>query len=214
MQPNDRFKVGKGLAALVAILVLGGCVGGVRNSVDMAPNIDRRFPIELSSSIKTQTLDMTASQASLTRAQRAQMDVFVRKYLRGGRGPMDIVVAGARKDDPTALARGAMVRQALLRAGMMRHEIRVQVAMIGDAAKGPVVLSFKAYRAQVRNCGDMSSAHTFNPHNRSYSNLGCALQTNRAAMVSNPGDLASSRPEVPTDSRRRGRYVEGYKAGN
>ena len=127
---------------------------------------------------------------------------------------MDIVVAGRHKGDSLALVRGAIVQQALLKEGMMRQELRVRIADVGGATKGPVVLSFKAYRAQVRDCGDMSTAHTFNPRNRSYSNYGCAIQTNTAAMVSNPGDLVSSRPENATGSRHGDRPVGSFKSGN
>ena len=213
MKPFIRFRGVAAIATIALPLAVAGCTV-VRNTTDMAPDIDRRFPLQLSSSTKTQTLDLGATQTSLTRAQRAQLSGFVRGYLRSGRGPMDIVVAGRNKGDALALVRGAMVQQALLKEGMMRQELRVRIADVGGGSKGPVVLSFKAYRVNVRDCGDVSAAHTFNPRNRSYSNFGCAIQSNTAAMISNPGDLVSSRPEEATDSRRRGTFVNKYKSGN
>ena len=50
MKPFTRFRRIVAVAALVLPLAVGGC-SFVSNTTDMAPDIDKRFPYELSSSI-------------------------------------------------------------------------------------------------------------------------------------------------------------------
>jgi pilus assembly protein CpaD len=44
------------------------------------------------------------------------------------------------------------------------------------------------------------------------SNFGCAVNSNLAAMVANPGDLVSGRESTSTRCRARNKAIEAYRA--
>jgi pilus assembly protein CpaD len=64
-------------------------------------------------------------------------------------------------------------------------------------AKGPVQLSYIRSVAVTKECGDWSSDMANTSSNESYTNYGCAVQNNIAAMVVNPDDFVTPRPTTP-----------------
>ena len=64
-------------------------------------------------------------------------------------------------------------------------------------SKGPVQISYLRSVAVTRECGDWSTDLANTPSNAPYSNLGCSIQNNYAAMVLNPDDFVVPEPTPP-----------------
>jgi pilus assembly protein CpaD len=84
--------------------------------------------------------------------------------------------------------------QLLLQSGISPSMI-VQATYPGPA-KGPVQLSYLRSVAVTKECGDWSSDMADTSNNQPYSDMGCSIQNNIAAMVVNPEDFVV--PEVTT----------------
>lgn len=79
-------------------------------------------------------------------------------------------------------------------------------------AKGPVQLSYTRSVAVTKECGDWSSDMANTSSNGSYSNYGCAIQNNIAAMVVNPDDFEVPRPTTPALAATRTPAVTALNA--
>jgi pilus assembly protein CpaD len=64
-------------------------------------------------------------------------------------------------------------------------------------SKGSVLLSYIRSVAVTRECGDWSEDMSNTSRNEPYTNFGCAIQNNTAAMVVNPDDFVVPRTTTP-----------------
>lgn len=85
--------------------------------------------------------------------------------------------------------------QLLVQSGVSPDMI-VQKTYPGPS-KGPVQLSYIRSVAVTKECGDWSSNLAEMPGNEPFSNYGCSVQNNIAAMVANPDDFVVPRPTAP-----------------
>jgi pilus assembly protein CpaD len=65
------------------------------------------------------------------------------------------------------------------------------------SSKAPVQLTYIRSVAVTKECGDWSSDMANTSKNEPFSNFGCSIQHNIAAMVVNPDDFVAPRPETP-----------------
>jgi pilus assembly protein CpaD len=65
------------------------------------------------------------------------------------------------------------------------------------ASKGPVQLSYLRTVAVTKECGDWSESMSDTGTNEPYSNFGCSIQNNIAAMVVDPQDFEVPKPMPP-----------------
>jgi len=97
--------------------------------------------------------------------------------------------------------------------GIPRDKILVSTH---DVANGDyrVDVSFIAYKARARECGDDWSENlAFSADNLTNKNFGCSIQRNIAAMVSDPRDLLGPRRFDPADANRAATVIGNYQQG-
>lgn len=102
-------------------------------------------------------------------------------------------------------AAGILVRQGIARQSII-------ITPVGGAGHA-VTLSFAAKVAETKPCGDWSENLRSNQFNESGTAFGCAVQQNIAAMVTNPEDFETPRPQTPTRSVTQNPALDRYNNG-
>lgn len=142
---------------------------------------------------------------------KAQMDALwglVMTWRDSGAGQLQVETP----QGPLAAEMAAHVEDTLQGFGVRRD----QYALSFYPAEGPepvVRVSYKRYTAAIPHCGDRFTDFTKTFSNGEEGDFGCAVTANIAAMVANPSDLASHRPEDPIDAGRRQVVLDKYRAG-
>jgi pilus assembly protein CpaD len=82
------------------------------------------------------------------------------------------------------------------------------------ARAAPLIISYRTYNAVVPNCRDLSFWDmTDTSTNSAMPSLGCAVNTNLAAMIADPSDLVGDQPTDPADIGRRQIVMTKYRNG-
>ncbi|GAA4002966.1 CpaD family pilus assembly protein [Sphingomonas humi] len=82
----------------------------------------------------------------------------------------------------------------------------------GAIPPGAVRVVVTRTRASVPGCPNWSSSNMPNYTNELTSNYGCAVNSNLAAMVANPGDLVSGRESATNDATVGNKAIDVYRA--
>ena len=82
-----------------------------------------------------------------------------------------------------------------------------------SGSDAPITLRFLRYKAETKPCGNWSKNVAKDAFNGSSPNFGCASQSNLAALVEDPLDLAKPREVDPADPARRATVLSKYRAG-
>ncbi len=146
-----------------------------------------RGPITLNVANKSGTLQATQINAVADFARDAAVS-----------GVMPVTIsrpAGASSRLASEIA-NLMVQQ-----GVSSHAIHM--ATYSGAAGGPVKITYRTPRATVAKCGNWSEDISNTKFNEPMPNLGCAVQTNIAAMVINPDDFNGPQPTDPVMASTR-----------
>jgi pilus assembly protein CpaD len=148
--------------------------------------------------------DAAAPAGMLAPAEKARLDSWFRG-LDLGYG--DIIYV----DAPAADSARYEVAQVASNFGMMVQPGAPVTA--GPVNPGSVRVIVTRTRAEVPGCPNWSVAAQPNYNNRSMSNFGCAVNSNLAAMVANPGDLVHGREgTVLVDPYTGMKAVDFYRA--
>ena len=148
--------------------------------------------------------DAAAPDGSLPSAESARLDGWFRS-LDLGYGD-SIYVDG----DYAGAARGE-VAQVAGRYGLLVSD--GAPVTVGAVQPGTVRVVVSRARASVPNCPNWSEPSQPNYANRSLSNLGCAVNSNMAAMVANPEDLIYGREGSGVgDPRTSSKAVQSYRS--
>ena len=83
----------------------------------------------------------------------------------------------------------------------------------GTVQPGSVRVVVARRRAVVPGCPNWSQPSQTDWDNKIMSDFGCGVNSNLAAMVANPADLAQPRAETPASSTRRSVVLEAYRKG-
>ena len=83
----------------------------------------------------------------------------------------------------------------MVNEGVARTGVDFRVYKAGSMA--PVRVSFISTYASTKKCGDWSTDLSDTSENTAYPNLGCAVQTNLAAMVADPDTLVVPKTKAP-----------------
>ena len=147
--------------------------------------------------------DAAAPAGMLAPAEKARLDSWFRG-LDLGYGDLIYV------DAPGADSARYEVAQVAGNFGMMVQAGTPVTA--GAVNPGSVRVIVTRTRASVPGCPNWSVASQPNYNNRSMSNYGCAVNSNLAAMVANPGDLVHGREgTVLVDPNTGTRAVDLYR---
>jgi pilus assembly protein CpaD len=148
--------------------------------------------------------DAAAPGGSLPTSEAARLDGWFRG-LELGYG--DVISL----DGPEAALARADVARVAARYGMLVSEGAPVTA--GAIAPGAVRVVVSRTRAGVPGCPNWSRPSSPNYNNELMSNFGCAVNSNLAAMVANPGDLVSGRDTYAgSDARTGTRAIESYRS--
>jgi len=195
------------LPLLALALALGACEP--TSVASRAPyDVRDRHPIVVEQGPVVLDLDVAPGARELTARQRAEIAAFARIYRTRGEGPVTIHLPGG--PHPTRAVVGD-IRRALSGAGA------AHITVAGAPASAPpdtvVQLAFLAPVAKTHACGLWPDGGEHDPTNSHYYNFGCASQTNLAAQVADPRDLATPRPTDRVYATRRQTVVEKYGKG-
>lgn len=190
---------------LAAVLTAGSCTapGGDKMTFD-DPIANHPILVQPSS----QSLKVSASPAGIASADMARFYTFVGDYEAHGNGKIIISApAGAE-----ANAEVAWIADRINTMGVSRDQILVATH---DAPPNDyrVELNYVSYQANTAPCGDWSEDLAFTMENKTAANLGCAVQHNVAAMVSDPRDLLGPHPMGGADANRRATVITNYEKG-
>lgn len=188
------------VAAAAMMIGLGACSTPPTGTADPA----RTHPIRVE--LETFQVAVPLSRAATAQPLPAQ---FVEEYYRRGRGPMTVVLPAASGADAVEAGRtvAAWLKERLIPATVGRA---IDVAEVPD---GSMEVFFKAYVAQVPECGDWRGATGYNPNNLPHTDFGCSVQRNVGLMLSDPGELLGTATTGAPDAPRLVDTMERYRSG-
>lgn len=146
----------------------------------------------------------------LSAAQQAALYDLAGRYLASGAGWVRIEAPSG--DDPAAARQAWAARSALQAAGLPAERILVASYAAPDP-RAPVLAGFETIRAVIPNCAAERGAMEGRASNDSSMGLGCAINANLAAQISDPRDIVGHRPISPADSGRAATVFDNYRQG-
>lgn len=193
--------------SLAALLIAGGCSSPSGSEKMTFDDPVANHPILVQPS--SQSLKVDVSPGGIAPAEMARLDAFVSDYQAHGNGK---IVISARAG---ALANAEMgkIADRINAMGVSRDQILV-ANRDGAPGDGAVELNYVSYQANTAPCGDWSENLSYTMDNKTAPNLGCAVQHNIAAMVTDPRDLMGPRPVDGADADRRATVITNYEKGS
>jgi pilus assembly protein CpaD len=173
--------------------------------------VERSFPIQVSSRIITHTVAFDGSGMEIAPASRTELDTMLHDFMRVGGGVLEIAVASESSDDTLTEQRREAVRQYARRSGVQPYELRFSQLRTSTGRSGTVVVSYERFTAQAPDCTENVVDTAFNPSNKHHPNFGCFIQSQLATMVSNPADLTRSHTITDTDAMGRGEVIRKHR---
>jgi pilus assembly protein CpaD len=191
---------------LAALLVAAGCSSKSDDDKMTFDDPIANHPILVQPS--SQSLEVNVSPAGIAPADVGRFEGFVAGYQAHGNGK---ILISAPNGSPNGAA--ALLADRINTMGVSRDKILVASR---DAAPGDdrVELNYVTYQANTAPCGDWSEDLSYTMDNKTAANLGCAVQHNIAAMVSDPRDLLGPQSMGGADADRRATVITNYEKGS
>ncbi|PLX37962.1 MAG: pilus assembly protein [Hyphomicrobiales bacterium] len=173
-----------------------------------------RHPIIISEAPEVLDIPVGAHTRVLSSDLAGVVVAFADRARKRGDGGIEIQVPSGANNDTAAMYVARQVRSTLINAGI-RSDMIQSFTYRTDApeAAAPIRLQYVGLKASVGQCGIWRDNLAANFENSSYSEFGCATQSNLAAMVANPADLLHPRAMTPSDPMRRATVLEKYAKG-
>jgi pilus assembly protein CpaD len=227
MYPIQRSFAGWRGAAIVARVVavlgctamLAGCYTTTPVASGLANDYRLRHPIAIKEGVRTVELFIGSKRGGLSPDQRADVAAFAGAWRREATGGILIEVPAATRNEIAAANAVHEARSVLSQLGVPAQGIEVRPYRPADPTRIPTVrLNYPTITAEAGPCGlwphDLGpTADREHNENVPYWNLGCSVQRNLAAMVSNKADLVQPRGEVPPYTGRRTTVLDKYHRG-
>lgn len=192
--------------SLAAVLLAGSCTSPSSGEKMVFDDPVANHPILVQPSY--QSLKVSASAAGIESGDAAKFDAFIADYQAHGNGKIIINVANGA----SANAEVASIAGRINAMGISRDKILVANHDVqGDDYR--IELNYISYQANTATCGDWSEDLSSTDDNKTAANLGCSVQHNIAAIVSDPRDLLGPRPMDGADADRRATVVTNYEKG-
>ena len=149
-----------------------------------------RYPIEVTRGpVK---MEISSRQGSLQSSQINAISEFARSASNSSSSRITILrPSGGGASGKVARQTFQLLVQSGISPGMISQKT------YPGPSKGPVQLTYIRSVAVTKECGDWSSDMANTSSNEPYSNYGCTIQNNIAAMVVNPNDLVVPRQTTP-----------------
>ena len=194
------------ILAVGSVLVAGSCsVANDGNTI--SEDGARNHPIAVEPSYRDLKVQYSGADG-MSADDAAKFDAFVADYRVHGNGSLGISVpsgAGSRAAITFFGERAAS-------GGISRDKILVTTREAGNSDMR-VDVSYIAYTAHTKACGDWSEDESFTMENHTPANFGCAVQQNIAAMVADPRDLLGPGAMGPVNTNRRAVVMDHYEKG-
>lgn len=149
----------------------------------------------------------------LTWAQQDQLAAIAAEYQARGHGPLVISYPQGAGNQDAAIGAIAEARSFLYDRGIDWRMISGGAYDARGVNQGELIFSFQSYVAVAPECGTDWDNLALELDNQHYSNFGCAMAANLAAMVSDPRDLIAPRTMEAADTGRRQTVLDHYRAG-
>ena len=211
------------LAALIVVgpalaISTSGCAQGPRMEAPFTlSDPTERHPIQVGQGESMFDIPVSRSARGLTGAQWNQLYGYLAGYQERGTSGLVVRTPSGSANQAAAKRVYADIRHAMRQAGVSPRDVRVQPYYARHDPSAPVRLSYMEYRAKGPDFPDWSENLARDPANLPSPNMGCATQRNLAAMIADPQDLLSPRPEAPRPGERRDtvwkKYVKGEPTG-
>jgi len=192
--------------AVGSVLVAGSC-SAVNDGNTISLDGARNHPIAVEPSYRDLKVQYAGAEG-MNSDDAAKFDAFVADYRVHGNGSLGISVpsgAGSRAAITFFGERAAL-------SGISRDKILVTTREAGNSDTR-VDVSYIAYTAHTKACGDWSEDESFTLENHTSANFGCATQQNIAAMVADPRDLLGPGAMGPVSTNRRAAVMDHYEKG-
>lgn len=195
-----------GLLPLALMFSLTGCgSGGVAIDDNYQPAEHwERYPIKVAKG--TVKLEVSTRKSALSSAQEDAVVKFAQQAVYSGVSEVIVQRPGGGLSSDAVAGR---VTQILVSEGIPPQSITNVNYSGGKGA--PVVVTYQRKFAVTTECGDWSADLAVTGSNDPAPNLGCAQQNNIAAVVANPEDFETPRPETPPDAMRRYQMFVDYR---
>ena len=194
------------ILAVGSVLVAGSC-SVVNDGNTISQDGARNHPIAVEPSYRDLKVGYAGAEG-MSADDAAKFDAFVADYRVHGNGSLGISVpsgAGSRAAITFFGERAAL-------SGISRDKILVTTREAGNSDTR-VDVSYIAYTAHTKACGDWSEDESFTMENHTPANFGCAVQQNIAAMVADPRDLLGPGAMGPVSTGRRATVMDHYEKG-
>ena len=157
-------------------------------------------------------IDPRASE--LSRVDKAEIAQFVSAYQSVGDGPLIMSLPASSANPQLAVTAVVEARAIAWESGVQYEEIAGNHHGVDSEVAEPMILAYQTYDAIAPNCGTLASIDLADTStNSEMPTLGCAVRTNVAAMIANPGDLLGQRPLDRADLLRQQTVLERFRAG-
>jgi pilus assembly protein CpaD len=198
---------------LVAALGLGAtaCASPRQQAEDAIVNPLERYPLTVKPTVDDTRLAVHAGGVSPN--QRAAL-VQLRDRWRDNSG--EAIVLRAPQGGAwggTGLAMAEQAQAFLISQGVAPEAVRVDGYDATQDPAAPLIVSFRAYEAEVPQCGKQWDSLTATQSNGNWGNFGCATAANMAAQIAYPSDIVGGHAMQPGDASRRATVMDLYRKG-
>lgn len=194
-----------------ACVALSGC--GLTKAQIRSQDLSRKQMVaaEVTAELK---IDAVVSGEKLGESERGAIRYFGEAYQREGHGKVIISRPSMGPDDVAALRAAADARAVLLAEGVAPERIAEGPYDASGAKSAPLVITYKTWEARVPGCPDVSNYQiAWTGTNGTLPSFGCAVNSNLAAQIANPGDLVGDHRMDPADVKRRTVVITKYRNG-
>lgn len=190
------------VSALVSACVSAGSAGAPpltatsRYVLQVEPGVDR--------------IALAVHDNGLSTTQQAALADLAARFAQA-RGDI-IRVETPTGDDPVAHQVAWNTRDALVARGVPAARVQV-VSYAAPAARAPILAGFETVQAFVPNCAATQAGMRSSFSNQPSASFGCAVTANLAAQIANPRDIVAPAALAASDTGRRGKVFDTYRAG-
>jgi len=191
-------------------LLAASCAMPSMDRKDVAMGVTPTEQYPLKTSPQPQGVLLAPRERGLSEAQSAALASIAADWRERGEGV--VLIEAPARGGANAATTAYAAREALETFGVPRGEIDL-IGYEDVAEKAPIRVSFLALEGHVEDCGktwgDLSKTKTNQPSKT----FGCAVNSNLAAMITDPADINRPRDLGPYDAGRRQVVIDKYRAG-
>ena len=195
----------KTLKTTVSRMILAGLITSVVTGCALPPKPEKtdyrqNHAIKVVREQVSVSISLPTHGSQLSPSDLRRFKAFMRDFVQRGRTTVTVESTAPQ-----------LARDIMLANGFREGEIII--APDTTLAAPNAVLSFTANKVISPECGDWSSAPSFNPSNKPHSNFGCAMQRNIGQVVSDPGDFIQAQPAQGGAASRTDEAIRKYQSG-